>query len=60
MSNFDREDLIKSLASAMGVEDKKKNDMQNRYNSSTGTLYCNMNSKNNNAQTGMSFGVARA
>jgi len=63
MSGLDREDLIKSLASAMGMEDKNNNnDMQNRYNSSTGTIFCNKKSLNNAtvAANRMAFGAGRA
>ncbi|MCR4903965.1 MAG: hypothetical protein K6A23_13990 [Butyrivibrio sp.] len=42
MGNFDRDDLIKSLASAMGMPSCKDEDsVSKRYNSSTGTLYVN-------------------
>lgn len=39
MNDFNREDLIRQLATAKGITNKKYD--ASRYDSSTGTIYCN-------------------
>lgn len=46
---LDRSELIHQLAESMGLEKKEnENETTSKYNTSTGTIYCNSNSFSHN------------